>query len=158
MMNKCAKFQKDSPSDKKLNSISRVQLNFRRRLILCTTLYRNLMQASNFGGTFGQLFLWIFLWNFHRRCLSTFSVSWCKKKNQKWPKTQMKDHGLNADSHIGDADGRACEFDVHALCAYWDGMPASFRWIVIFQCCQAPVFVRISTEIRGVFRSTEMQW
>ena len=48
---------------KKLNSISRAQLNFRRRPILCTTLYRNLKQASNFGGPFDQLFLWIFLWN-----------------------------------------------------------------------------------------------
>ena len=45
---------------KKLNSISRERLNFRRRLILCTTLYRNPIQASNFGGTFDQLFLWIF--------------------------------------------------------------------------------------------------
>ena len=34
---------------KKLNSISRERLNFRRRPILCTTLYRNPMQASNFG-------------------------------------------------------------------------------------------------------------
>ena len=105
MMNKCAKFHKDSPSDKKLNSISRTRLNFRRRPILCTTLYRNFMQASNFGGTFDQLFLRIFLWNFHRRCLSTFSIRWCKKvkndqklksrgtmvqKSQKWPKTQIK--------------------------------------------------------------------
>ena len=41
-----------------------MQLNFRRRPIVCTTLYRNLMQASNFGGTFDQLFLWNFyaLW------------------------------------------------------------------------------------------------
>ena len=60
MMNKCAKFHKDSPSGKKLNSISRARLNFRRRPILCTTLYRNLLQASNFGGAFDQLFLWIF--------------------------------------------------------------------------------------------------
>ena len=48
-----------------LNSISRERLNFRRRPILCTTLcttlYRNPMQASNFGGTFDQLFLRIFL-------------------------------------------------------------------------------------------------
>ena len=40
MMSKCAKFHKDG---KKLNSISRARLNFRRRTILCTTLYRNLM-------------------------------------------------------------------------------------------------------------------
>ena len=64
---------------KKLNSISRERLNFRRRPILCTTLYRNPMQASNFGGTFDQLFLWIFLWNFYRRCLSISSIPWCKK-------------------------------------------------------------------------------
>ena len=64
---------------KKLNSISRERLNFRRRPILCTTLYRNLMQAPNFGGTFDQLFLWIFSWNFYRRCLSTFSTPWCQK-------------------------------------------------------------------------------
>ena len=37
------------------------------------------MQASNFGGTFDQLFLWIFLCNFHRRCLSTSSIPWYKK-------------------------------------------------------------------------------
>ena len=78
-MNKSAKFHKDSPSGKKLNSISRERLNFRRRPILCTTLYRNLMQASNFGGTFDQRFLWIFSRNFHRRCLSTSSIPWCKK-------------------------------------------------------------------------------
>ena len=37
------------------------QLNFRSWLILCTTLYKSPIQASNFGGTFGQLFLWMFL-------------------------------------------------------------------------------------------------
>ena len=37
------------------------------------------MQASNFGGTFDQLFLRILLYNFHRRCLSTCSIPWCKK-------------------------------------------------------------------------------
>ena len=60
MMNKCAKFHNDSPSGKKLNSISWARLNFRRRPILCTTLYRNLMQASNFSSTFDQLCLRIF--------------------------------------------------------------------------------------------------
>ena len=54
-------------------------MNFRRGQFLCTTLYWNPMQVSNFGGIFYQLFLWIFLWNFHRRCLSTSSISWCKK-------------------------------------------------------------------------------
>ena len=45
---------------KKLNSISRARLNFRRWPVLCTTLYRNPMRASNFRGTFDQLFLWFF--------------------------------------------------------------------------------------------------
>ena len=56
-MNKCAKFHKDSPSGKKVkfNLPSAIQVNFRRRPILCTILYRNLMQASNFGSTFDQL-------------------------------------------------------------------------------------------------------
>ena len=60
MMSKCAQFHKDSPSDKKLNSISRARLNFRRRPIVCTTSYRKPIQASNFGGKFDQLFLSLF--------------------------------------------------------------------------------------------------
>ena len=64
---------------KKLNSICRARLNFRRWPILCTTLYRNPVQASNFGGTFDQLSFCIFLCNFHRRCLSTSAILWCKK-------------------------------------------------------------------------------
>ena len=73
----------------------RERLNFRRRPILCTTLYRNLMQAPNFGGIFDQLFLWIFSWNFHRKCLSTFSIPWCKKvKNDQ--KLKSRGSCLNA--------------------------------------------------------------
>ena len=84
-MNKCTKFHEDSPSDKNLNSISRARLNFWRRPFLCTTLYRNLKQASNCGGTFDQLFVCIFLWNVHRRWLSTSSIPCCKnvKNDQK---------------------------------------------------------------------------
>ena len=47
-----------------LNSILRERVNFRRRPILCTALYRNPIKASNFGGTFDQLFFWIFLMQF----------------------------------------------------------------------------------------------
>ena len=46
---------------KKLNSISRERLNFWRQPILCITLYRNPIQASNFDGAIDQLFLWIFM-------------------------------------------------------------------------------------------------
>ena len=58
MMNKCAKFHKDSLSGKKslIQSPERV-IELSETADLCTTLNRNLMQASNFGGTFDQLFL-----------------------------------------------------------------------------------------------------
>ena len=47
---------------RKLSSISRalLKLSFRRRPILCTALYRNPKQVSNFGGAFDQLFLTFF--------------------------------------------------------------------------------------------------
>ena len=51
----------------KVNSISRARLSLWRRPILCTTLYRNLMQASKFGGTFDQLFLRIFFMKFSQK-------------------------------------------------------------------------------------------
>ena len=58
MINKCAKFHKDSPSGKK------VKFNLARAIELSETavfvynfVYRNLMQVSNFSGTFDQLFL-----------------------------------------------------------------------------------------------------
>ena len=56
------------------------------------------MQASNFGGTFDQLFLWIFLWNFHRRCLSTSSIPWCKK-SKKWTKNSNQVGGGGGSCH-----------------------------------------------------------
>ena len=60
---------------KKLNSISRERLNFRRQPILCTTLYGNPIQASNFGGTFDQLFLIPYSFPFkYRRSSSSFFV------------------------------------------------------------------------------------
>ena len=63
IMNKCAKFHKDCPSDKKLSLISRARLNFRRRPFLSTTLFRNLglicKQATSVAH-FDQLFLCIF--------------------------------------------------------------------------------------------------
>ena len=73
---------------KKLNSISRERLNFRRRPILCTTLYRNPMQASNFSGTFDQLFLRIFYKVFTED--ASLSLLYHGAKKSKWPKTQIK--------------------------------------------------------------------
>ena len=59
-----------------------------RTTTFCTTVCRNLIQASNFGDSFDQLFLWIFLCNFHPRCPSTCSIPWYNIV--KWPKTQIK--------------------------------------------------------------------
>ena len=106
-MNKCAKFLNPVQAVKKLNSISRERLNFLRRPFLCTTLYRNLKQASNFGGIFDQLFLWIFLWNFHRRCLSASSIPWCKKV-KKLPETQIKGGVLPYNQELLEIEKRLC--------------------------------------------------
>ena len=92
MLNRCAKFHADSPSGKMLNSVSRARSNIciRRQPFLCTTLYRNPMQRSNFGDLSDQVFLWIFLWAklIHARRLSSSSIPLCKRVN-KWPKTQI---------------------------------------------------------------------
>ena len=57
MMNKCAKFHGDDSSGKKLNSISRVRVNFRRRPFLCTTLHRNpIYKRATSAAAFDQLF------------------------------------------------------------------------------------------------------
>ena len=59
------------------------------------------MQATNFGGTFDQLFLRIFLYNFHRRCLSTSSIPWCKKvKNDQ----KLKSRGGSCLKYLDDGD------------------------------------------------------
>ena len=57
-MNKCAKFHKDSPRDKKVQFNLPIAIELSETAVLCTTLYRNVEQASNFGGTFDQRFLW----------------------------------------------------------------------------------------------------
>ena len=59
-MNKCAKFHKDSPRDKKVKFNLPNAIELSETADFCTTLYRNLIQASNFGCAFDQLFLWIF--------------------------------------------------------------------------------------------------
>ena len=55
MMNECAKFHKDSPSDKKVkfNLPSAIELSETADFVY--NFYRNLMPASNFSGTFDQI-------------------------------------------------------------------------------------------------------
>ena len=57
LMNKCAKFHKDSPIGKKVKFNLARAIELSETALLCTTLYRNLMQVSNFGETFDQIFL-----------------------------------------------------------------------------------------------------
>ena len=124
---------------KKLNSISRARLNFLRRPILCTTLYRNPMQASNFSGTFDQLFLWIYLCNFHRG-LPLYFFYTMVQKSQKWPKTQIKGGpSLNNDP------ARTWKHQVVSLMRAWHSSLfrlvstqialAALRWWNTFFCC-----------------------
>ena len=82
MMNKCAKFHKDSLSRKKFEFNLPSAIELRRRPILCTTLYRNLMQASNFGGLFDQLFLWIFFITFSQKMPVYFFYTMVQKKSK----------------------------------------------------------------------------
>ena len=88
-LNKCSKFHEDSPSGKKVkfNHISRVRLNFRRQAILSTALHRNPMQASSFGGTFDELFVWIFYALFTEDASQLLPIPWRKnvKNDQKTP-------------------------------------------------------------------------
>ena len=72
---------------KKLNSISRERLNYRRRPILCATLYRNPTQASNFSGTFDQLSFEYFMPFSHKMPFKFISTM--VQKSQRWPKTQV---------------------------------------------------------------------
>ena len=74
-MNKWAKFHKDSPRDKKVNFNLPSAIELSETPVLCATLYKNPKQASNFGGTFDQLFLWISFWNFHKKMPLYFSYN-----------------------------------------------------------------------------------
>ena len=93
MLNKCAKFHGDFEVVKKLSSISRARLNISiiwRQPILCSTLYRNPVQASNFGGTFDQLFLWIFFFAVFTDYASLFLLYHGAKKVKMTKKTQIR--------------------------------------------------------------------
>ena len=80
MMNKCAKFHNSSPSDKKkLNSISRARLNFQRRPVCVQLCIETICKRATSVAHLTNFSFDFFLWNFHRRCLSTSSIPWCKK-------------------------------------------------------------------------------
>ena len=74
----------------KLNSIWRARMNFLRWPILCTALYRNPIQASNFSGTFDQLCLGIFQAVFTQDG-PPFSISWCKRVKMKKTKNSNQE-------------------------------------------------------------------
>ena len=64
---------------KKLNSILRERLNFWRRPVLCTTLYRNpkYKRATSVAHLTNFSFE-LFLWNFHTKCPSNRRYAWDK--------------------------------------------------------------------------------
>ena len=74
-------FMKIVQAVKKLNSILRERLNFRRRPILCTTLYRNPMQGSNFSSAFDQIFF-EFLYKIFTKDASLFCLYHGAKKSK----------------------------------------------------------------------------
>ena len=56
---------------------------------ICTALYRNPMQACNFGGAFDQVFFWFFY--VEKKSLFLFQP-WCK--SQKRPKLVTQNKGV----------------------------------------------------------------
>ena len=119
---------------KKLNSISRERLNFRRRPFLCASLYRNHKQGRNFGGTFDQLFLWVFLWDFHTRCPLPFLYHGAKKsimtKNSKQGGLALINSVLLLDNfvwaHEADKNFPTASFSA----AVWKPLPTTMRsWL-----------------------------
>ena len=75
---------------KKLNSIWRERLNFLRRPNLCAFVQKPIhVQASNFGSSFDQLFLWNFFMQFSHKIPLYFFYTMVQK-SKKWPKTQIE--------------------------------------------------------------------
>ena len=97
MLNKCAKFHKDSPSGKKVKFNLARAIELLEAAVFVYNLYRNLKQASNFGGTFDQLFLWIFFMKFSQK-MPLYLFYTMVQKSQKWPlaKTKIKGGGGSA--------------------------------------------------------------
>ena len=89
MMNLCAKFHEDSPSGKKLNSLSRARLNFRRWPILCTTMYRNLYKPATSVAHLTN-FSFEFFMRFSQKMPNYAFILWCKKKKSKWPEWHFR--------------------------------------------------------------------
>ena len=94
MMNKCAKFQKDSPSGKKVKFNLARAVELSETAVLCTTLCRNLMHASeqlwwHIWPTFSFEF---FFMKFSQR-MPLYVFYTMVLKSQKWPKTQIKGGG-----------------------------------------------------------------
>ena len=75
---------------KKLNSISRDRLNFRRRPILCTCT-EIVNKRAALVAYFTNFSFEVFLYNFDTRCPFTFSIH--GEKSQKWPKNWNQEGG-----------------------------------------------------------------
>ena len=101
MMNKCAKFHEDSPSGKKVkfNLPSTIELGDGR---CCVQLCKETLckRATSVAHLTNFSFESSFLCNFHRRCVSTSSVPWCKKvKNDQKLKLRGGGGGVRTAAH-----------------------------------------------------------
>ena len=78
-MNKCAKFHKDCPSGKKvtLNLLSAIELS--ETAVFVYNFVEKPYASKQIWWHIWPTFPLNFLWNFHRRCLFTLSIPWCKK-------------------------------------------------------------------------------
>ena len=77
---------------KKLNSISRAWLNFRRRPVLCITLYRN-HTSEQLWWHIWRTFPLNFFYAVFTEEVSLLILYHDEKKVKKWPKTQIKAGG-----------------------------------------------------------------
>ena len=98
-LNKCAKFHGDSQSGKKIKFNLTRAIELSETPDFVATLYRNPIQASNFAGTFDQLFLWInFLMQFSHK-MPLFFFYTMVQKSQKMTKSS-KQGGFRLKPHI----------------------------------------------------------
>ena len=88
MMNKCAKFHKDSPSDKKLHSISRVRLNFGDGRFCVQLSIKTLWKRATSVAHLTNFSFEFFMKLSQKMLLNVFYTM--VQKSQKWPKTQIK--------------------------------------------------------------------
>ena len=122
-------------------------MNFRRRPFLCTTLYRNPMQVSNFGGTFDQLFLWSFYEIFTEDASLLFLYHGAKK----WKMTKNSNRGGPALRWLRRNAQRS-----EQSCQNGEGLPVPDSYIQPVQLSTPNFWAAVTTVVHStVVHSTE---